>query len=560
MSGDVVLSSAMRTNLLTLQRTQSDIDTVQNRLATGLKVNSALDNPQNFFAAQSLNNRAGDLGRLLDGIGQSIRTIEEADNGISALTDLVQQADSIAIEAQSEIRAASGFAQFTGTEDLESLGGNIVDGTVIQDGVNDQFDISVTTYDSNNAPTTVSTTVDLAAGNTIDDIVAAINSDGTIGANATGGALVKASVGSGGQLQIESLSEGALIRVEDAAATSLTAAGFAQLGLDNVISTETNDATTRNGGTLVSGREIRSASAAGASQVNGNYVASANLTTAGFVGADYTGTTDEVTLSLTIDGQTTAVGNFDTDDTIQDVIDSVNNAGLGVTAEFDTDDGQIVLTADDDVGQLSIAFASEATGDGGTTSFGFGTGAADGATTAAGDSYSENFTFVGSSANLEQFQSDFNNIRQQIDDIVADASYRGVNLLAGDDLTTTFNEDSTSTLTTEGADFSAAGLGIAEADFSSAANVQLSLDAVDEALEAVRNFGSSIANDLSIMQTRQDFTSETIATLEAGADDLTVADLNEEGANLLALQTRQQLGTTALSLASQSQQSVLRLF
>ena len=85
-------------------------------------------------------------------------------------------------------------------------------------------------------------------------------------------------------------------------------------------------------------------------------------------------------------------------------------------------------------------------------------------------------------------------------------------------------------------------------------------DEVRAALASVRSFGSTLANDLSIIQTRRDFTEETINTLTAGADDLTVADQNEEGANLLALQTRQTLGVTSLSLASQSQQSVLRLF
>ena len=96
MSSDVVLSSALRSNLLTLQNTQNQIDRTQFRLATGKKVNSALDNPQNFFTAQSIGNRANDLSRLLDGIGQSIRAIEAADNGVSALTGLLEQADSIA--------------------------------------------------------------------------------------------------------------------------------------------------------------------------------------------------------------------------------------------------------------------------------------------------------------------------------------------------------------------------------------------------------------------------------------------------------------------------------
>jgi flagellin-like hook-associated protein FlgL len=88
----------------------------------------------------------------------------------------------------------------------------------------------------------------------------------------------------------------------------------------------------------------------------------------------------------------------------------------------------------------------------------------------------------------------------------------------------------------------------------------LSIDATITALDTVRNFGTTIANSLSIIQTRRDFTESTISTWKAGAGDLVNADQNEEGANLLALQTRQQLGVTALSLAAQSQQSVLRLF
>ena len=105
---DVALTSAMRSNLLTLQSTQSGIDKVQGILATGRKVNSALDNPSSFFAAQSLNNRASDLGRLLDSMGQNISTIKQADKGVSSLTKLLDQADAIANQAAT---AASGSGQ-----------------------------------------------------------------------------------------------------------------------------------------------------------------------------------------------------------------------------------------------------------------------------------------------------------------------------------------------------------------------------------------------------------------------------------------------------------------
>ena len=144
--------------------------------------------------------------------------------------------------------------------------------------------------------------------------------------------------------------------------------------------------------------------------------------------------------------------------------------------------------------------------------------------------------------------------------MVKDASYRGVKLLQGDDLVTNFNENRTSTLTTEGIDFTANGLGLGETTFGNSASVEQAASDVRNALASVRSFGTTLANDLNVITSRRDFTENTINTLESGADDLTVADQNEEGANLLALQTRQALGTTALSLASQSAQSVLRLF
>ena len=169
-------------------------------------------------------------------------------------------------------------------------------------------------------------------------------------------------------------------------------------------------------------------------------------------------------------------------------------------------------------------------------------------------------TFIGTSPDLGQYTKDFNTLRDQIDDLVADSNFRGVNLLKGGQLETFFNEDSTSSLVTLGQDLTSIGLGIDEANFIDAGKVEEALSQVTGALASVRNFGTSIANSLSIIQTRRDFTESTISTLKAGANDLVASDQNEEGANLLALQTRQQLGVTALSLAAQSQQSVLRLF
>src|SRR5450432_2343894 len=98
MSG-IVLSAAVRQNLLSLQDTASLLSTTQNRLATGNKVNSALDNPTNFFTAQSLNNRASDINNLLDSIGNGVQVLQAANTGITSLQKLVDTAKSLANQA-----------------------------------------------------------------------------------------------------------------------------------------------------------------------------------------------------------------------------------------------------------------------------------------------------------------------------------------------------------------------------------------------------------------------------------------------------------------------------
>lgn len=558
MANDVVLGAAMRSNLLSLQNTQRSIDSTQLRLATGKKVNSALDNPQSFFQAQSLNNRASDLTRLLDGIGQSIRTIEEADKGITALTGLVEQASSVAESAQAEIRAAEGLVTITGTKDLRGVNLTADSGGAIATAGTNTFQISLQDKDVNGGAIVRGAAIAVEADDTVYDLVAKINSDATVtGTGDPMNELVRASVDSNGRLKIESLEQGATVRIGDAtggAANTLGSDGYSFLGLDNVVGSETLDGAVRQGGTAVSGRTLSSKAAADATKVNGEFVSSATLVAAGYMAA-----ADVPTVNLNIDGEE---GSFTltTTGTIQEFVDKINsNSSINekVTASFNTETGKIDLKFADGVGKATLTFGGAA---GDAPAFGFGTGASDGTMTAADDTYSEAFTFIGSSANLEQYTKDFNKLREQIDGLVEDANYRGVNLLGGDTMTTFFNEDRSNTLETVGADLTTTGLGIDEADFIDAAAIEKAMGQVRDALDTVRAFGTSIANDLSIIQTRQDFTEQTINTLKAGASDLTDADLNEEGANLLALQTAQQLGVTSLSLASQSQQSVLRLF
>src|SRR3954467_10490674 len=99
MSG-IVLSAGVRSNLLNLQQTSELITSTQTRLATGKRVNSALDSPNNYFTAQGLGNRANDLSNLLDSQSSAINTIQAANNGISAITKLVQSAQSLVSQAQ----------------------------------------------------------------------------------------------------------------------------------------------------------------------------------------------------------------------------------------------------------------------------------------------------------------------------------------------------------------------------------------------------------------------------------------------------------------------------
>ncbi|CAO4140400.1 flagellin N-terminal helical domain-containing protein [Methylorubrum thiocyanatum] len=110
MSSSVTLSAATRQNLLSLQDTSALTATTQNRLATGLKVSSALDNPVNFFTAQSFNSRSGDLGSLLDSISNGIQTIQAANQGITSIQKLIDSAKSTANQALSTQITTTGTA------------------------------------------------------------------------------------------------------------------------------------------------------------------------------------------------------------------------------------------------------------------------------------------------------------------------------------------------------------------------------------------------------------------------------------------------------------------
>jgi flagellin-like hook-associated protein FlgL len=157
----------------------------------------------------------------------------------------------------------------------------------------------------------------------------------------------------------------------------------------------------------------------------------------------------------------------------------------------------------------------------------------------------------------------FNALLPQIDQLAGDSGFNGINLLGGNDLTIVMNEDGTSKVVVGSVNDTTAGdlaINTAANNWGSNADISAAGTQLTTALTTLRSQAQALSSNLSTVQIRQDFTKAMINTLNNGADSLTLADSNEEGANLLALQTRQQLSTTALSLASQADQNVLRLF
>jgi flagellin-like hook-associated protein FlgL len=376
---DITLTAGVRQNLLSLQNTAALMASTQNRLATGKKVNNALDNPISFFTSQSLSDRANDLNSLLDSISNATQTLQAANNGLTSLTKLVQSAQAIAQQAQ---QSTSTVVPLTGS--VSGLTG----ASVIT------FSANTDTIVVGNGTQSVTFTATATAADTVQSIIDRINT-------ATGTTNIQASLSSAGALQLTNLSGGDIVISGAASAGEKAAAGL-------------------------------------------------------------------------VDGTTTG---------------TVNTTRSSLATQYDA-------------------------------------------------------------------------IRTQINQLATDSGYNGVNLLNGDNLSVVFNERGTSTQSITGVKFDSAGLGITAAkhSFQTAGDVTAALTDLTAALGTLRAQAVSFGSSLSVVQTRQDFTKAMVNTLQTGADNLVLADTNQEGANMLALQTRQSLSTTALSLASQASQAVLRLF
>jgi len=503
---DVNLSKAVRSNLLSLQSTAASMAKTQNKLATGLKVNSALDNPSSFFTASALNSRAGDMANLMDSMSSGIKTIEAADNGLKSITKTVESMQSTLRQArQDKSNKTTSFAL-----DATTIGTSSVKTLSLSAGAVGTTPVSFDLNTASAAATPATLT-------------------GTGGFTGAGTTLGAAGVGTF-TIQASDLNGGSALTVDLSALTA---------GTDDVndvvtaINTQLDAATGGDGGITAS-------------------TSSGQLVLTDADGTNITlGGTGTVLAELGLSAGASTNG-------VPAVTGAVKTVDALVTEINSNTSVNAAVRASNDGGKLRIENISTSA----LTVTGVGTdGEVDGSATTAS---------IGGNDVRKNLAKQFNDLRDQLDKFADDASFNGINLLRGDKLKLTFNETGTSTIEIQAKDASGAAtsvnntaLGIdavSASDFDSDTGIDAKLDVLKSSLDSLRSQSSTFGSNLSVVENRQDFTKNMINTLETGAANLTLADTNEEAANLLALQTRQQLSSTALSMASQADQAVLRLF
>ncbi len=484
---DIVLSSAVRDNLLSLKQTADLQSITQTRLATGLKVNTALDNPNSFFTAQSLNDRASDLTKLLDNMGQGVQTIRAADKGITSITKLVETAKAMAnqaLQTSSEYERKQFTAQYNDLlEQIEDMArDSSYKGKNLLAGAGNELEVIF------NEDSTSNLTVDPVdfTDTTLDD-----------------------------GLNLDDLDPGG---------------------------TGTSSFNLYGGTTTLSltGLQASSELADLADWSNGDIITI----------IDSSGTT-----SLTIGTTIT---------TVQDYVDALNDLS-GLHASFDEDSDSIEV-----VSGLDNALTFAKSGAGATATITLSVAPLSSTATLissggfqAGDTITitDGNGFEPASLELddETTVSDLVTFMDNVKGLDATFSGGGISLIG--EVSFSISSDNVDfNRMTLGSATSTVDLAAAASEFKTDTDINRTLQAINAALDELRSAARQMGTALSTVEIRTDFTENLINTLEVGAGELTIADMNEEGANMLALQTRQQLSSTALSLANQADQSVLSLF
>ncbi|MGA0597961.1 flagellin [Enterovirga sp. CN4-39] len=592
MANGIVLSSSVRTNLLSLQDTTTQQGIVQNRLATGKKVISALDNPTNFFTSAGLTQRANDLAALLDGISNGVKTLEAASNGATSITKVIES-------MQANVRQARQDKSFKGTsftldtlnmgsftgKTLSFSGGSIGTTPVTIDAIVADIGGSRTSQSTTAAyaPPATAAKATYTAENTyaapgtaqaldltfngVTTSVSVAPADTTVGAAVSS---INAQLAAAGRTDIEAFNAGGNLQIRTTANVdgSVTVAGAGETaifgaqvsapGSDGLHSFSVNGTQV----TLTPGQVTVGQAVAKANADLGPTHAFEAFDDGGKLGfrAKSAGVT---ALSISNTAGSTAAGMFDaavagTAPTTPGRVRTVDELATAIN-EHPSLVGKVRASLDG--GKLRIENLS-------TTEMTIAGASATGINGGAGAS---NTTTIGGNEIRKNLITQFNDLRDQLDKIAGDAGFNGVNILRGDKLRVVFNERGTSSIDVEaknktglsGVSTASNSLNISavtEEEYSNDELLDARLNALKESMTTLQAQSSQLGANLSVVQIRQDFTKHMITTLQTGSDFLVNADMNEEGANLLALNTRQQLSQTALSLASQADQAVLRLF
>ncbi len=490
---DITLSASVRQSLLSLQNTTNLIEQTQNRLSTGLKVSSAIDDPVAFFSAKTLSDRAGDLLEKKANIDQGVSTVTAALDGVEGIESLVQQMKGIANSMKS--------ATSTQMSDLVSQFNDL----------RDQIDnfAADSTYQGNNLVNGTGQTLTIE----FSDRTASLISISSVDLRSSTGGL---------NITSQDAYTGQIVATYGAVNGSTTGAYLGE-GL-----TTDQDLTMTWGGptqTYSAGEAV--AFSYGTSSLS--FVANSATTLA-------SGDAFVVDI-VTAGGASTDTFRIDATDKINFVaLHGGNTAGMTASAADEAtltwDGGSRTFTTGD--GAILFEFGTSTVtlnvGDGESLAVDQGTVFKFAAVTAAAVAYSGVlFTVgdVGGGAASVAISSTSGTALYGVatDNIDAQASISGRYVRNGD--TTVINS---------------------------------AIQQLDTALTSLRTQAQSLGSNVALLSTRLDFTNNYVSTLQTGADKLTLADINEEGANLLALQTRQQLGIQSLSLAAQAESSILRLF
>ena len=582
MSG-ISLTASMRSNLLSLQNIARQQDIVQNRLATGLKVSSAIDNPSSYYTASSLNNRAADLTALLDAMSQGVQTIKAASEAIDSGTKFLEQAKAVANQAlETAIPAKEWFAEQAGengavVETAQELRQAIADNkaTICVYGTIDLGDISTEgglSLKANQKLVGIGYFGNFSNQNS--QIIATANASKHLINIHSNNCLVsdlsldfKNSVESGDSvvLHISVNNTHTVLRNLDIKGqfSSKNPSGYIRGAL------WTSYSETEIQGKMnfhISGY-LGWGIYASSGKLDITTGAELNIKTAGEAGYGiYTTTTTNIFGKLNIK---TSKGAAIINCSFLNIYKSAQlylsiGSGYAFIHSFQNNNRPCRINIEADA---KLALAQNGREKWYQTTEGYRD------ESILKKIFLENIETEMRVKNISSWNipkikinnaeindGNYQQIIEQYNSLINDCSYKGINLLDGQNLKINFNEDRSSKIDVTGVKADSDSLGLKTKEWKTAEDIEKSVSELEEAINSLRSFASAFGNYYSIVTTRQDFTENLINVLEEGADKLTLADMNQESANMLALQTSQQLAVNSLSLASQASQAVLRLF